>query len=594
MSRNSTQFSEVEKLLLGRLNYHEVTQVLQSLKEDKELQLKLNAESSFEAAFYSQQWLESAPSLGVDMARWLSPESSATPINEMQKTDRLKRSDDRLVAGFNWEELIEKAFSQAQAPLKPSFIIPFSFKNLRVFSALILIFFIIASIFLFSTKKPPVSDKAPDSLDNYAAIDPFQGNQKQKTVLSDSIGITEINNVEPISVYDTINEYYAGKPIKSSISLPPQEKGVVYLSKNSGFLAEEGTDVTIINNSDSVVTLSMTKGSAVFTVEKNSYKRFAVITPFAEVRVVGTIFQVSVFQHKTNIKVVEGSVTITTIQGIQETLTLTKGKNVYVSEDSLVQDVIKRSKMLKQRENLLKSYLTYIHTTRADQFPVEYLLKALQAKIRAGVDSLATVFDPVLRAQLMHYRVAVNLSNDHYYEKAKNYLLMLYSERQAPFIDQLSMSFICLLELRHFEREQALKYMESYVDEFTDGYAIEEILMLYIQTCLAEGDYDRAIPYMVQLVQEHKESGFADYIAFHLAQTFRIVKKDLSSAMEYYEYITSNYPESSLHEDALYWAGWCLVQAQVHGKKNKYFRKYKKDYPDGNWRDVISNNKGNL
>jgi outer membrane protein assembly factor BamD (BamD/ComL family) len=189
----------------------------------------------------------------------------------------------------------------------------------------------------------------------------------------------------------------------------------------------------------------------------------------------------------------------------------------------------------------------------------------------------------------MHYRVAANLEKAHRYGEAKDYFLRLYEERQAAVITGLALLRICQLEVSRFDREKALGYMERYIDEYAEGTAREEILMLHIQTCLAERKLDRAIPYMVQFVGEYPASAFADYIAFNLAQIFRTDKKELSNAMKYYEFITDNFPESSFHEDALYWAGWCLVQEQVHGKKNKYFRKYKKDYPRGNWTDVISN-----
>ncbi len=585
MNRDNNQFTVSEKFLLGQLDDKECALILKSLVNDKGLQRKLYEESSFEAAFSSQQWLESNSSIKDNLSHWLSSDPSVLPPAKKEMIN--KECDERLYTDNKWEKLIEKSYMQARAQWKPSFFLPFSFKKLRVYISLLIIL-ILSGMLWLNTIKPQI---AKNSTKDNVVVHTSKSNKQIESVYVDSLDQTQTSIEEPISVYDTINEFYAEKTTKSNISLPPKEKGIIYLSKNSGFLAEKGADVKIITNTDSVVMLSMTRGSAVFTVEKNTYKRFAVITPYAEVRVVGTIFQVSVYPKKTDVKVVEGTVTITTIQGTQETLTLTKGKTVYISEDSLVQDVIRRSRMLKKRENLLKSYLKYIHTSRIDQFPVKYLINELQVKEQSVIDSLADVFDPVVRAQLMHYRVAGNYEKEHRYEKAKNYLLQMYRERQVALFAQLALLHICQLEIQHFQRDKALEYMETYIDEFAGGFALEEVLMLHVQTCLAENEYDRTIPYMVQFVQDYKESDFADYIAFYLAQTFRMQKKDLSSAMKYYEYITTNFPESSFHENALYWAGWCLVQERVHGNKNKYFKKYQKDYPDGNWRDVISNKK---
>ena len=188
----------------------------------------------------------------------------------------------------------------------------------------------------------------------------------------------------------------------------------------------------------------------------------------------------------------------------------------------------------------------------------------------------------------MHYRVAHNHEKSHLYEKAAKHFMQVYKERQSETIAQLALLRACLISITNLPLKKALKYLEIYIDDFTNGFALKEITILYIRTCLAERDFDKVIPHMVQFVKQFPESDYADHIAFNLAQLFRQQTEDLTSAMNYYEFVIENFPESPYREDAMYWAGWCVVQKQLHKHDNKFFKEYLKNYPDGNWRGIIT------
>ena len=93
---------------------------------------------------------------------------------------------------------------------------------------------------------------------------------------------------------------------------------------------------------------------------------------------------------------------------------------------------------------------------------------------------------------------------------------------------------------------------------------------------------------MVQFIKQFPTSDYSDHIAFNLAQLFRQQTEDLSDALKYYEFVIEHFPESSYHEDAMYWAGWCVVQKQLNKPDNRFFKEYIKNYPDGTWRSVIT------
>ena len=585
MSSNINHYANINKFLQGRLSDEECAGFLQSLQNTPELQQHLDEESFFEAVFYSEQWLESVSPLKRDLSQWFSSVVPLSSIEKELKTGDTDTTDYQLFSHDKWQKIVNNAFDKAYPPVKPTFFLPFFSRNSKSVITIISIILIASITLFYNLRNSPTHQVTPDT---FETADIFRDKDQQEYAFNDSLKQEGFEDAESISVFDTIKEYCAADAVPSHIILPAQKKGVVYLSKNSGFLAENNADVTIISNTDSVVTLSMIKCSAVFTVKKNMYKRFVVITPHVEVRVVGTIFRVAVAPLKTDISVVEGEVTITTIQGTQEILSLRKGKTAYVSQELQIKDIIAKSRTLKHRENFLKSYLQYMHKSRLEQFSTDLIFDTLQIKEQTLLDSLLHFPDPVIKAQLMHYKVAHNNEKSHFYKKSTDHFLQLYKERQNECIAQLALLRVCLLNIHNSPYKRSLDYLEKYIDDFTDGFALKEVMALHIRTCLAERDYERAIPYMVQFIQQFPHTHFSDHIAFNLAQIFRQQTNDLSNALKYYELVITDFINSPYHEDAMYWAGWCIIQQRLPKKGNEFFKQYKKNYPDGTWRGVIS------
>lgn len=584
MNENFNTFSNIEKFLQGQLSAEESEKFLQFLQNNPDLQQQLYEESSMEAAFCSQQWLESATSVKDNIGDWFATVAPFSAIEKEQAAGTGGSSIDEQLTHDKWQGIIDKAFDRAQkSEAKPAFILPFFTMNVKNAATIFSLILIVGIIAFFNIRNTMTPQRLSDTT--------ITTDIKQDKDRDDNTADTEPDNMmesEAISAFDTINEFSAPEVARSKIEIPQKKKSIVYLSKNSGFLAERNANITIINNNDSVVTLSMRRGNAVFEVEKNRYKRFAVITPHVEVRVVGTIFRVSVTQEKSDVTVIEGKVTVTTMKGTQEELTLTKGKTAYVSEEMLIRDIIERSKMLQLRENLLRSYLQYMQKSHLDRFAIDSILDMLQRKEKRLLDSLVNTPDPVISAQLMHYRVAHNHEKSHLYEKAAEHFMQVYKERQNEAVAQLSLLRACLISIKELPLKRALKYLEIYINDFTNGFAVKEVTILYIRTCLAERDFDRAIPHMVRFVEHFPESAYADHIAFNLAQLFRQEAEDMASALKYYEFVIEHFPESPYHEDAMYWAGWCVVQKQLHKHDNKFFKEYLKNYPDGTWRGIIT------
>jgi tetratricopeptide (TPR) repeat protein len=243
---------------------------------------------------------------------------------------------------------------------------------------------------------------------------------------------------------------------------------------------------------------------------------------------------------------------------------------------------------MNKRNNFLRSYLTYMHNTQIERFDPKPLFDALAAKVRQCIDSLNLLSDPIITAQLMRYRAAVRYEKERNFTEAGKLYRQLHSENQCPVLSEIVLGKESLMYLNHAEDSAALQRMKLYTQNHPQGILMPELLALCIRILLEHNQTETARDYMVQYISAYASTPYAEPIAFHLAQTLRITEKDWKKAIEYYEFVFTHFPQSKYIEDALYWAGWCLVQEGLKKSENRFFNQYNKSYPDGNWQGVIS------
>ncbi|MBD3343927.1 MAG: hypothetical protein GF401_02555 [Chitinivibrionales bacterium] len=157
--------------------------------------------------------------------------------------------------------------------------------------------------------------------------------------------------------FDEVEIFPSKKVVRGEIKAPHNKKSVVQLSRKTGTLVEERSKLEVDDNSDTVSIIRISQGTALFNVEPNKYDNFVVITPFAQVKVTGTIFSVTVEKEFAKVNVLEGSVDIIHETKKELSQSLLQGSSALINADSIVISMIESSLTLKARENLLKEYL---------------------------------------------------------------------------------------------------------------------------------------------------------------------------------------------------------------------------------------------
>ena len=164
MNENINIFTNIERFLQGQLPAEGYSTFFQSLQNRPELQQQLYEESSFEAAFYSEQWLESASSIKDKIGDWYYTIAPFSTIEKEQTSEVKNPSVDKRLTHNKWQKIIDKAFDSAQKrDVKPAFILPFFNSNVRKVTTVIsLILIASAAIFLTLRNTTPTqrfSDK---------------------------------------------------------------------------------------------------------------------------------------------------------------------------------------------------------------------------------------------------------------------------------------------------------------------------------------------------------------------------------------------------------------------------------------------------
>jgi len=551
------------------------------LQSDPALRQELYDESSFEAAFYSRQWLE-RDSITEDLTRTFFAAGPVAPSGKEQQ-NRQDAPDELMLSSDAWQRMVDRAFSDAHKKVRPLFLMSYLYTNLKVVSAAVCILLVASAALFYALKKPADMRYVQEKRGMVGT------SGRSETVITSPEGDTGvIPEQAAVSAYDTIKEIRIAGKAPHKFLLPSTGKSVFYLSEGSGFFAEHTTDIAVMIHTDTIVSISMKQGSAVFHVKKAAYKRFSVITPHFEARVTGTVFEVAVSSQKSAITVLEGEVVVTTMQGTQEVVTSSRGVTACTSQDSLIKDILQNSSMLKQRNTLLKSYLQYMHKSNPEHLPVDDVYDTLALKERQILDSLCSLSDDMINARLMHYKAAHNSEKERRYEKAGNHFLQIFTEDPDDVVARLALMRLCILSTHDISIGTSRSWCEKYLETYSGGFGRQEGMVLYIREALAQHDFQRALPYMLRFVDQFPASSFADDIAFNAAQIARLELLDISKALSCYEFVAGNFPGSQYAEDALYWAGWCVVQQQTNKNDNTFIRQYRENYPDGTWHSAIS------
>jgi hypothetical protein len=144
--------------------------------------------------------------------------------------------------------------------------------------------------------------------------------------------------------------------------IPDDRKSYIRLADSTGLLAQRGSRVRVQERTDSTIALLMAEGNCIFSVKKNGFHRFGVLTPHASITVTGTVFRVLVTELETEVTVYEGAVVFTPREGGAAGDTLYAGAAAVADIASPGTALLDSSRMLKTRRSLLRDYLEWLNT----------------------------------------------------------------------------------------------------------------------------------------------------------------------------------------------------------------------------------------
>lgn len=329
----------VERFFWGQIGSYEQADFLAACSGDADFLRQLEQESAFEALFYDRSWGLQTAAAGLDKESEWAQLAVPMPAAVDGETSSL-------FSEYEWNLLLNRAFASAaeNKEKKRNATVTFP-KFVRYLAAACLIGIVAGGIvwkqFRDSQRDTPravVIASEKNIPDNH----PFKNAHE--------------NVKRPALLFDTLVIYCTPERARSSISAD-RGKGIVRIGDKTAILLEKNAAVAVIKRNDSLVAMSLSRGSALFTVEKSRYRIFSVATAACDVAVTGTIFRLFVHYDTTIVSVLEGSVQATKRTG-GEVVAVGAGMSAHIRPDTVMLDYGDTAATLLYRSNLLRDYLT--------------------------------------------------------------------------------------------------------------------------------------------------------------------------------------------------------------------------------------------
>jgi hypothetical protein len=154
-----------------------------------------------------------------------------------------------------------------------------------------------------------------------------------------------------VMVFDSVNVRIGKIPVHKD------KEALVRLGGKTGIAAGPAAMINVKYRTDTTAFVELTKGTALFSIEKNRFREFIVQTPTVRIVVTGTVFSVTADSAYTMVNVVEGTVKLEHKGKSFITTLLQQGDGAFANRDSIINVLIENSQMLKVREKLLRDYI---------------------------------------------------------------------------------------------------------------------------------------------------------------------------------------------------------------------------------------------
>jgi hypothetical protein len=142
-----------------------------------------------------------------------------------------------------------------------------------------------------------------------------------------------------------------------TIPVSRHREALMRFGKKTGIAASAAAVINVKTRTDTTAFIELTKGTALFSIEKNRYREFVVQTPTVRIVAIGTVFSVMADSAYTMVNVIEGSVKLEQKFNSNITAMLQQGDGAFVNRDSIINVMIENSQLFKARAKMLRDYI---------------------------------------------------------------------------------------------------------------------------------------------------------------------------------------------------------------------------------------------
>lgn len=529
----------IERFLHGRLDQHEAAQFLSRLHTDQKLKSLFDQEADFESQLYDLALAHtSLPGL-----------ASETAWNELAVPEHERN------AGSIPDEELRRMITEAVATRNQHTAVPSLFRTSAarylLAASLLLAAGIAAALFLLPMHHgtPPVATAPPTRYE-----------------------------FESVPVYSL--DHTKGDTIAVG-----HRESIIAIDTQTAAIAGQQTAIVCNEFRDTAITLDMSSGTALFSVEKGKYRYFTVITPFATVKVTGTVFRVNIEARCCFVSVENGAVDVShTSKSLS--IPVHPGETVRADADTLMQVWVDRSidEMTASR-TLLADFLERNATTSRERYGLsgnggDSLVRSLRRDIlmgTPGIDSMVRSLSRERKGNPDVCRLLLDLGRSYegrrMWKKAAEILEEVNRCDTSAFspLRETALYRQGRLLLQCGDTAAAMPLFRQFMADFPGSVWYSDIAALRLSLLRNRGDFGpadtllqelfgtpgRPLPAADRLLKEHAD-------ALRENGLFR-------QALYWYEYIVTEYPYGKFHEDARYWAGWCVVQQSIEKREKRAF-----------------------
>jgi hypothetical protein len=539
--------NRIDALLCGDFSNLESASGSEVICRSQELCIALGEESAFEALLLDVCLERDSVRTGMTDQQWAAMAAPEPIVTE----ESISGAYEKEIGQLDWESIVENAFAISGQSSISVIKGRFSRHKILYLLAACITVLVTTGMALKLFTRPPV---------NYV------------TTLTTPQTVPGTHSIE----FDT--SFVAAPPLPAVTAHGQQ---VIRFSKATAAYIEKGTRYRIIEWSDSAVELTISGGSAHFTVEKNRYRQFRVHTPSAHLIVTGTRFSVDAGNEFSKVSVQEGSVNV-----VQRTKGYSRavgaGEALLVNADSLILDIIRTGKLTQNRQNVVHGF----PGNRGKYGPADTLIdnemfvryRNLRRDIFAwtgGVDTAVNTFAAAYPSVWLGGDLRMQLSRMHEHrgaiDKAIGQLdLLATGTAGESFRNEALYRKSVLLSDSVKDTLGALSLLDELTTRTIEPAWAEDVLYRRIMILLHRWEIDTAAePGLLNYMDRFGNSPRADRLIFACAE--KLLPVDPSAALRWYEYLVETCPGSTLRDKAFEGISKCLVTHGVHRHAQRAF-----------------------